>query len=406
LAAIQTEGGSVKLNLKKLPGAGQELIRDEKVHDICHKLNVIKDRQSGFVSSIWEGDFSENKTIGTYLHKRFNAARFSPTQLEVYAHCPMIFFFERILNIEKEEIREAYLSPLDRGILIHEILFRFYSELTPEKQNLENLLKIAGEELSKISVSPGLLWELDKEHFTGNEDMRGVLSAFLAYDKEMSSQYSTQAKHFELSFGRPIFSAEAHDPLSTETPFIYRDKKETFQFSGKIDRIEISPDGSLLIVDYKTGNLPTLRDMWDGKKLQLPLYLLAVYNHLKSTYPKLKMAGGAFYGLGRENEIEKKIVFMDNKRKIVDQELFKSARFPNEKFKIDTSPASLKDFLEKVMDHAVGYIREIQNGIFTHTPDQSNCKSRNGKLCEYLPVCRVSWMKQAHLRSQSSTDKA
>lgn len=315
----------------------------------------------------------------------------------------MIFFFERILNIEKEEIREAYLSPLDRGILIHEILFRFYSELPSERQNQDGLLEIAREELSKISISSGLLWELDKEHFLGNEEMKGILPAYLAYDEEISSNFSTRPKHFEMSFGRPPISVEAHDPLSTENPFIYQDKGEEFQFSGKIDRIEISTDGSLLIVDYKTGRMPVLREMWDGQRLQLPLYLLAVHHHLKKTYPKLKMAGGAFYALGRENEIEKKIIFLDNKRKIVDQDLFKSARFPNEKLRIDNSPASLNQFLQRVMDHTIGYIRNIREGKFSHTPDESHCKSRNGKLCEYLPVCRVNWMKQARLRGQSST---
>jgi ATP-dependent helicase/DNAse subunit B len=318
----------------------------------------------------------------------------------------MIFFFERILNITKEEIREAYLSPLDRGILIHEILFRFFSELSSEKQNLHGLLEIAGEELSKISISPGLLWELDKEHFLGNEEMKGILPAFLTYDEEISSLYKTKPQHFEISFGRPLISAEAHDPLSTENPFIYQDKGEKFHFSGKIDRIEISSDGSLLIVDYKTGRIPTLREMWDGQRLQLPLYLLAIHHHLKKTYPKLKMAGGAFYALGRENEIEKKITFLDDKQKVVAGELFKSARFPNQKFKIDNSPASLNQFLQRVMDHTVGYIRDIREGNFSHTLDESHCKSRDGKLCEYLPLCRVSWMKQAYLRSQSLPDKS
>ena len=403
---LQAKRDSVKLDLNKLPLAGQEIISEESIREISYKLNVIRDRQSGKSSSIWEGNLSENNVVVDYLNNRFSSAHFSPTQLEVYAHCPMIFFFERILAIEKEEIREAYLSPLDRGILIHEILFRFYSELTPEQRNLDGLLEIAREELSKISVSPGLLWELDKEHFLGNEDMKGILPAFLTYDEEISSRYTTRPQHFELSFGRPLISAEVHDPLSTENPFIYQDKKEKFYFSGKIDRVEIAPDGSLLIVDYKTGGLPTLREMWDGKRLQLPLYLLAVHNHLKAKYPKLKMAGGAFYALGRENEIEKKVVFMDDKRKIFNQDLFKSARFPNDKFRINNSPASLKEFLELVIDNAVGYIRKIRGGNYTHTPEESNCRSRNGKLCEYLPVCKVNWMKQATLENQSSTDKA
>jgi ATP-dependent helicase/DNAse subunit B len=397
---------SETIDLNSQPSFDRHIIKEENIVQLNYKLKVIGERQSGKKGSIWEGLISENKNVEKYFDFRFGSSRFSPTQLEVYAFCPMIYFFERILGIKKEEISEAHLSPLDRGILIHDILFRFYNENKPEQRNLEELLGIAREELSKISAAPGLLWELDQEHFLGNEEIPGVLPAYLAYDQEISTQYTTRPEHFELSFGRPLISADVHDSFSTEDPFIYSFQKEEYQFSGKIDRIEIAPDGSLLIVDYKSGTLPTLREMWDGQRLQLPIYLLAVYHQLKVKYPKLKVAGGAFYSLGRENKIEKKIVFMDDKSKIVDQDLYKSSRFPNSKFKIDNSAATLQEFMELVMAHAVGYIQKIRKGLFAHTLDDSRCRSRNGKLCEYLAVCRVNWMKQSHLRSHSSTDQA
>jgi len=175
-----------------------------------------------------------------------------------------------------------------------------------------------------------------------------------------------------------------------------------FYFSGKIDRIEIDPNGVLLIVDYKTGVLPGLREMWEGQRLQLPIYLQAVYNQLKQKYPELKMGGGAFYALGRENEIEKRVVFMDDEYRSVIQDLSKYALLPNQKYQLENSPVTLKDFVNVVLDHAASYIREIRKGNFLHTPDSSRCRSRNGKMCDYFPVCRVNGLKQTRLKNYSN----
>ena len=398
---LQDAGNSEKINGGQIAESLRSFISDQSVKRLRLKMKVIGSRQSDGPFSIWEGDLSENALVSEFLMKRFEASHFSPTQLETFAYCPMIFFFERILNIRTDEEREVFLSPLDRGVLVHDILYRFYTELIPDKQNLPELLKIAQEELSKLSVTPNLLWELDKGHFVGNEDVKGILPAFLEYEKQIIPRYSTRPTHFELSFGRPLRTHESHDKLSTEIPFLYQHQNEKFFFSGKIDRVEIDPNGVLLIVDYKTGALPGLKEMWEGQRLQLPIYLLAVYTQLQQQYPDLKMGGGAFYALGHENEIEKRVVFMDNAYNFVDQNLSPNVRLPNEKYQQENSPATLDDFLKLVLNHAVSYIRLIRKGKFGHTPDSSRCKSRNGRICDFFPICRVNALKQAKLRIQS-----
>ncbi|UCF65049.1 MAG: PD-(D/E)XK nuclease family protein [bacterium] len=393
--------GTTKIDFEQIPADLRPFISVDDVKQLNLKMKVIASRQTTKDLSAWEGNLTSFPPVSAYLQRRFETVHFSPTQLEMYAYCPMIFFFERVLDIRKAEEREAYLSPLDRGVLIHDTLFRFYTELNPENRNLPGLIKIADEELSKLSVTANLLWELDKGHFLGNEDMKGVLPAYLEYEEKISSFYTTHPAHFELSFGRPLKSGETHDTLSTETPFLYQVKNEKFFFSGKVDRVEIGPDGVLLIVDYKTGVLPGLREMWDGQRLQLPIYLMAVYHQLIQKYPELKMGGGAFYALGRENEIEKRVIFMDKEYNFVDQDLSKYAGLPNQKYLIENSPATLQDFINLVLDHAVSYIREIRKGNFVHTADSSRCRSRNGKMCDYFPVCRVNALKQAHLKNYS-----
>jgi RecB family exonuclease len=50
---------------------------------------------------------------------------------------------------------------------------------------------------------------------------------------------------------------------------------------GFIDRVDVTPDGRLRVMDYKTGSTPiSARDLVEGRRLQLPLYALAARDAL------------------------------------------------------------------------------------------------------------------------------
>jgi RecB family exonuclease len=61
------------------------------------------------------------------------------------------------------------------------------------------------------------------------------------------------------------------------------------RLSGKIDRIDRTPEGYALVFDYKLGKALPLKEIREGKSLQMPVYWLAVEQLLHLT-----PVGGAY----------------------------------------------------------------------------------------------------------------
>jgi ATP-dependent helicase/DNAse subunit B len=224
------------------------------------------------------------------------------------------------------------------------------------------------------------------------------MKAFWEYEQQIQEAYATRPKHFEFSFGSSAGTPAEVDPASTSHPL----QVDSYRFRGKVDRIEIAEDGSLLVVDYKTGSYPSIRDMWEGERLQLPLYLQAVYQILQKKYPNLKMSGGAFYSLKSANEIEKKIAFADQHFAPEGQKISASARFPNTVLGDSGKALSLEQFLDHVIQRAVSYIDRIREGEFPHTPDPKHCSSWDGSSCPYRAICKLNSFKQASINRETS----
>jgi ATP-dependent helicase/DNAse subunit B len=404
LFSTRTVPGERKKILEKLQKALRTFVQPGNIDHLNYRLKILDQRMRLQGSTIYEGDLSEDNIIVSWLNDYYRRARFSPTQLERYAFCPMIFFFEKILYAELEEELEEYLSPLDRGIAIHNILFRFYRTLPERERTLEALISIAEKELEKIPAPRSILWDMEKNFYMGSTEHAGLLGKFFEYEKETLQQYSTIPRYFEFSFGNPKQTPDDSDPVSASRPFLVERGPDSYQFKGKIDRIEIADDGTMLVVDYKTGSVPTIRQMWEGEKLQLPIYLAAAEQLLSSIHKRLRPAGGAFYQIKSEQDLGKKIVFKETTSEIGPVKVSKSAQLPNDKYVENGKSLDLNRFLERSISFAIDYIHGIRAGQFKHTADESRCKRWDGKACDFLPLCRVNWEKQRALANQENHD--
>jgi hypothetical protein len=107
-----------------------------------------------------------------------------------------------------------------------------------------------------------------------------LLPAFL--DRERDYRVGTRALplYCELAFGdsgAARAEGEDPDPASTAIPLsILLDGGGSVQIHGRVDRVDTTPEGVAVVLDYKMGSGRRLADMLDGRSLQMPLYFMAL----------------------------------------------------------------------------------------------------------------------------------
>jgi ATP-dependent helicase/nuclease subunit B len=164
---------------------------------------------------------------------------------------PYQFYASSILRLRKLDMLDAEPTAAWKGTAVHTILQRWHQEGLP-------LTEVAEQELAKMSAHPlvrGLWWPR-------------LLAALQWIEGELAG-LTAQGRAFLIS------EADGH-----------MDWKGV-RLIGRADRIDRLPDGSLAIIDYKTGLPPTGRQVEKGFALQLGLI-------------GLMARGGAFTGVAGE----------------------------------------------------------------------------------------------------------
>ena len=238
----------------------------------------------------FDGNLSAGDLRGTVLaHPAGGSETTSASRLEMWAGCPHAYFIRHVLRVEAVDDAddEHRISPLERGSLVHRILEHWLAEAiaegavpAPEARWPESwrahLLAVGEEECDRLAarglVGRRLYWDHDRRQILAD------LVRFLDFDDERRSHYGSQPAAVELGFGMPD---SASGPVSVEIG-----SGRSMNVRGSIDRVDTTPHGGLLVVDYKTGSAgayeklgpddPTLA----GHRLQLVLYDLAARSML------------------------------------------------------------------------------------------------------------------------------
>lgn len=179
-------------------------------------------------------------------------SHFSFSQLETYSTCPLKYKFANILRIPTVTDRGNLIF----GQLIHSTLYRFLKPLEETEQS-SLFLKDAQKELTEESLKKIYNYYWTDDGYSSKEERQAY------YERGLACLHNFW-----------------QDWLENGVPqILYLEKKFTFKLGNKvikgtIDRVDRLPDGTLEIIDYKTG---TVKDSLpvDGKT-QLSLYQLVL----------------------------------------------------------------------------------------------------------------------------------
>ncbi|CAN5900516.1 hypothetical protein BH23ACT2_BH23ACT2_06180 [soil metagenome] len=211
----------------------------------------------------------------------------SASRLEVWARCPHRYLMAHILRVEPLETPEDALeiTPLDRGNLVHLALERFLGEVLAQGRvpgpteawsadDHRRLTEITGAVCDEVAerglAGRAIFWRRDRRNILAD------LDRFLREDDARRSTTGTRPVAAELAFG--IGGADPVDfPLGDG---------RTVSVRGKADRVDRADDGTIHVLDYKTGSAESYRGLSEdnphdgGRWLQLAIYGQAARQHV------------------------------------------------------------------------------------------------------------------------------
>ena len=224
---------------------------------------------------------------------------FSASSLNSFGQCPWRYFASYVLGLEPLSVPERILQPTSRGQFVHNVLFTTMTRLRdaaggpvrPDQVTDEEMIEALRGAVTGLSqpletAAPyPALWRIQRDRM--HSQMRSYLLSLK--NAKPGGLYG----HFELAFGMEERPGEPADAMSRDEAVIVHTAAGDIRLRGKIDRVDLQGAGGLLVIDYKTGALPSPADIATGRNLQLPLYSAAAAEILSG-----EASGGAFHRVG------------------------------------------------------------------------------------------------------------
>lgn len=173
----------------------------------------------------------ENRTIlePTFLKERLLKQGLSPTGFNNYAASPWQYYFRNLLRLP-----EAPTSPMLFGTAVHAGLKSYADNMKNGTASIDDSVTTLRHELMRAPLSP-----IDRQSLVelGTNTLRTYLT------KEGDSMKYTRESEFLIKTSITV-------PGVGDVPL-----------TGKLDRLDIKEDGTVLVIDYKTGKAKSENDI-------------------------------------------------------------------------------------------------------------------------------------------------
>jgi ATP-dependent helicase/nuclease subunit B len=201
----------------------------------------------------------------------------SASGLQKYANCPHSFFLDKVLRVRDREEPDEEASPLHIGLVVHAALEEFFGQhlgrapdaawTGQEHAQAHALLDRHTAALAdEGKAGRPLVWE------TRTRQMHRSLRRTLLADDVWRREHRATPRGVEVGFGV--------DGAELPAIEVRLDSGRTVSVRGSIDRVDEHENGSLTVLDWKTGSADKYDDLkkepldlvGGGSHLQLPLY--------------------------------------------------------------------------------------------------------------------------------------
>lgn len=344
-----------------------ELAQYNPAIQIENKTVVFESRKSQELEEVVHKDDALVAAIRNYLKNK----GIYPTHLNEFIRCSMQFYLKHIVGVKEKEEVEEELGMDKIGTWLHASLERldiefFLLEVDPSEDQIKTVLR---EEFDRL--------------FRGYVTDLGLNRIYYQIGEQQILTFLRH--HMAEEPRRKVLAAE--QPLNTQIELVLQGAYTPVRLGGKIDRIELAEDGSLYVMDYKTGSVeltgkqkladPIRReeairsdpDRKMGYVRQLWIYEYLVYRRMLDE-KGLKLQG-ITYNFGEHAVKSGFYSFRDPKNLIANPLELTEAVAPGEF--IQKSEVILTDILNVMLDPDIP---------FQKTDDTNTCK-----FCDFKGIC-------------------
>ncbi|MGD8403307.1 MAG: PD-(D/E)XK nuclease family protein [Anaerolineales bacterium] len=243
----------------------RETAREFDIH-MERGMQTLMARLAPTAEGAYEGDTSIDSVLVLNLNERFGPGHgWSASRLESYGTCPYEFFVAYALKLEPRTPPEEGFDVRMLGSMLHKILEDVYSSASDLETCLallpEKALAVFERAPQEYGFRPTALWTLQQQELE-----RRLREMIIALD-EVSREFTPLHMEARFGMGQPSLV------LQTEAGEV--------RLHGYIDRLDAAPDGSLRVIDYKSGGTTISgAHLKEGRRLQLPIYALAAQEAL------------------------------------------------------------------------------------------------------------------------------